>query len=282
MAYDIEVSKAQMAALTDGYTGHDLNESNIYPSVLNVLQSDKQYDAFSDGDSITKAMYGKVFIRTDENTTKDLKDSIEGTILKIERGFEIRENDGKIIDSGHGFLDNDKKKEFLTMGLRPKNMVKVLLSTYSYEKTMEMMTAINEGKENLKKGDYPFCIVVVKGSSFGSWFDVEDGMKSIAKEVYDKPISNVAVPSFKLEVSGEKFSSDEYGDYYGFKFDVKPNDPDDAVKFMTFAMEMKDFSMFYKVADKTNEAIDKTFEGLDGEPIEGEVVEGDKFLDSLE
>jgi len=116
MGKELSVTEDQMDRLVSvGYTGHDIGAS----------KSDKQYEAFSDGEDITKKMYGKLFVRDDSNTTEDLKDEIEGTVIKIERGYEIRNEENGIEESGYGFLDALEKDEYEAQGFKPINMVKV-------------------------------------------------------------------------------------------------------------------------------------------------------------
>lgn len=247
------VSETQADKLVGiGFTGHDIGQGNLYPSVVNILQSDKQYDAFSDGDSITKKDYGKLFVRTDNNVVGDLKDKIEGTIIKIERGYEIRNSDNKIEESGYGFLDAIEKDEYVQKGFKPINMVKVLLAIGTFAQVEKAMTKLNNKlskKETVGKEDYPFTVVPVKGASFGNWFPIENEMANIAKEVFNRPLAQLPTIAFRLIVTSKKEEGSDFT-YYAMDYDVKANDPDDAINFTPYLLEAKDQHLFYKVKER--------------------------------
>ena len=237
-----------------GVTGHDIGAGNIYPSSVNILQSDKQYEAFEDGDNITKKMYGKLFVRKDINKTSDLVDKIEGTMIKIEKGYEVRDNDNKIIESGYGFLNAMEKDEYAERGLRAINMVKVLLAMKDSEETAKAMESLNEKiarGEKVTNADYPFAVVVVKGASFGNWFNVEKQMQDLANEYFLKPLSQIPVIAFRLVITSQKEEGDGYT-YYNMDFDVKPNEPEEALKFSPYLLEAKEQHLFYKVKERIN------------------------------
>lgn len=254
-----KVDQADMDKLVGlGVTGHDIGAGNIYPSSVNVLQSDKQYEAFEDGDSITKKMYGKLFIRRDSNKTTDLVDEIRGTMIKIERGYEIRDAENKIVESGYGFLNAIEKDEYGTQGLKPINMVKVLLATGDSKETKKAMGELNakmaSGKQ-VSNADYPFAVVVVKGSSFGNWFNVEKMMQDLANEHFLKPLNQIPVIAFQLIVTSKKEEGDGYT-YYSMDFNVEPNDPAEALEFSPYLLEAKEQHLFYKVKEKVHDGLD--------------------------
>lgn len=254
-----KVDQADMDKLVGlGVTGHDIGAGNIYPSSVNILQSDKQYEAFEDGDSITKKMYGKLFIRRDSNKTSDLVDEIKGTMIKIERGYEIRDTENKIAESGYGFLNSIEKDEYAAQGLKPINMVKVLLATGDAKETKKAMDDLNakmaSGKQ-VSNADYPFAVVVVKGSSFGSWFDVEKMMQDLANEHFMKPLNQIPVIAFKLIVTSKKEEGDEYT-YYSMDFNIEPNEPAEALEFSPYLLEAKEQHLFYKVKEKVHGDMD--------------------------
>ena len=257
-----KVDQADMDKLIGlGVTGHDIGAGSIYPSSVNILQSDKQYEAFEDGDSITKKMHGKLFIRRDSNKTSDLVDEIKGTIIKIERGYEIRVRDAekhRIAESGYGFLNSIEKDEYAAQGLKPINMVKVLLATGDAKETKKAMDDLNakmaSGKQ-VSNAEYPFAVVVVKGSSFGNWFNVEKMMQDLANEHFMKPLNQLPVIAFKLIVTSKKEEGDGYT-YYSMDFNVEPNDPAEALEFSPYLLEAKEQHLFYKVKEKVHDGMD--------------------------
>lgn len=254
-----KVDQADMDKLVGlGVTGHDIGAGNIYPSSVNILQSDKQYEAFEDGDSITKKMYGKLFIRRDSNKTSDLVDEIKGTMIKIERGYEVRDTENKIAESGYGFLDSIEKDEYAAQGLKPINMVKVLLATGDAKETKKAMDDLSakmaSGKQ-VSNADYPFAVVVVKGSSFGNWFDVERMMQDLASEHFMKPLNQIPVIAFKLIVTSKREEGDGYT-YYSMDFNVEPNEPAEALEFSPYLLEARNQHLFYKVKEKVHGDMD--------------------------
>jgi len=254
-----KVDQADMDKLIGlGVTGHDIGAGSIYPSSVNILQSDKQYEAFEDGDSITKKMYGKLFIRRDSNKTSDLVDEIKGTMIKIERGYEIRDAENKIAESGYGFLNSIEKDEYAAQGLKPINMVKVLLATGDAKETTKAMDDLNakmaSGKQ-VSNADYPFAVVVVKGSSFGNWFNVEKMMQDLANEHFMRPLNQIPVIAFKFIVTSKEEEGDGYT-YYSMDFNIEPNEPAEALEFSPYLLEAKEQHLFYKVKEKVHDDMD--------------------------
>ena len=286
--------KEEIAAFSEvEYTGHDMGQSNVYPSIVNVLQSDKQFKAFPDNKASELVdNYGKLFIRTEHNVLGDLVDTLDGTIVKVERGWEAYNKEGKIEESGHSFLKGDMKQALEeNYGETPKNMVKVLFSPYDFQTTSIKLDALNakiNNNEALVKSDYPFVIAVVKGDAFGSWIECEEEMNRIAAEEFGIPMYKVPIPAFKIKLSSEKREG-ERGDYYVLDFKVEENDPIEAKKFFTFLPVVKEVSMFYKVKDRIGhdesseaEIIDRTFEGMDKEEVkEADVVDIDEIGEDL-
>lgn len=286
MSKELAISDAQMDKLVSvGYTGHDIGAGAVYPSVVNILQSDKQYEAFVDGDSITKKMYGKLFVRTDSNKVEDLVDSIEGTVVKIERGYEIRSGENKIEESGYGFLDAIEKGEWEEKGMKPVNMVKVLLALGSFtqvdKKMQELKNKVSRG-ETPSKADYPFCIVAVKGASFGNWFNVEKGMQDLANEHFHRPLNQIPTIAFKLIVKSAKEEGSDFT-YYTFDFDVVANEAEEAINFTPYLLEAKTQPLFYKVKERINreEVFDEMKETAGIVEDEDVVVDTGEEMDEL-
>lgn len=253
-----ELAKVDQTAMDKlvglGVTGHDIGAGNIYPSSVNILQSDKQYEAFEDGDNITKKMYGKLFIRKDINKTTDLVDELRGTMIKIEKGYELRDIENKIEESGYGFLNAMGKDEYAAQGLKPINMVKILLAPWDSKETERRMSLLNEKMargEQVSSADYPFVVVAVKGSSFGNWFNAEKQMQDLANEHFMRPLSQIPVIAFQLVITSKKEEGEGYT-YYSMDFKVEPNDPEEALKFSPYLLEAKEQHLFYKVKERVS------------------------------
>ncbi len=246
--------KQKEALFNSDYTGITVGGSVAYPPVINILQSDKQYKAFGEAEMSNK-MHGKLFVRTDSNKVEDLLDEIEGTAIKIEAGYEVRDGDQKIVDSNTGFLDPDAKETAIEEGLRPMNMVKVLMALGTPE---EMSKRVKEYGQKVAKGtatkeDYPFALLVIKGSSWGSWIEAQDKMEDLCQKTYQTSYHDTIASLFRLSLRSEKQYSPKFGDYYSFEVGVELNDPDTASLFAPMVFAGKNESLFWQVGKRTQE-----------------------------
>lgn len=270
MANEITVAQRQVIIKPE-YTGIQIGGGVSYPPIINILQSDKQYKAFGD-DEITSKMYGKLFVRTDLNKIADLVDEIEGTAIKIETGHEVRDDSG-IVASGSGFLSADDKEEYVSQGLKPLNMVKVLVAlgdskevlarTAAYEKKLAQGTA--------RKEDFPFALLVIKGSGWSTWIEVQDMMEELTQKEYSTSYRDSIASLFKLSIRSEKQHSASFGDYYSFKMGVELNPASEASEFAPLVFKMKDYGLFSKVGERVQadnskegvaEAVEEIFESM--------------------
>lgn len=263
-----EIVKSQKDLLFKSeYTGINTSGGAVYPPVINVLQSDKQFKAFGDADMSTKS-YGKLFVRTEANTPEDLVDEITGTAIKIEVGHEIRDSQ-TIVSSGDRLLNAEEKAEIEEQGLNPINMVKVLLALGD-SKTVLAKAKVYE--EKLKAGtasssDFPFALLPIKGSSWGSWIEVQEQMESLCQREYGVSASDSIASLFKFSVKSKENHSTKYGKYYSLEMGVELNDPDEAAAFAPLVVGMKDYGLFYKVGEKIEEREQLEDKGVDAERI---------------
>lgn len=232
------------------YTGINVSTGLVYPPIVNILQSDKQFKAFGDEEISTKS-YGKLFVRTESNSKDDLVDEIEGTAIKVEVGHEIRDQQ-TILSSGSNLLSPEEKERVEEEGNTPVNMVKVLLALGDSEKVLKKMEVY---KEKLEQGtatsnDFPCALLPIKGSSWGSWIEVQEQMESLCQKAYGRGYRDSIASLFKFTVKSKENYSSKYGNYYSFELAVELNDPDEAAEFAPLVMGMKDFGLFYKVAEK--------------------------------
>lgn len=246
-----EITKSQKDVLfKSDYTGINTSSGMVYPPVINILQSDKQFKAFGDADMSTKS-YGKLFIRTEVNKPEDLVDKIEGTAIKIEVGHEIRDEQS-VVSSGDRLLNAEEKEEIESNGLNPVNMVKVLLavgdSKEVLEKTKEYEKKMQEG--NATSADFPFALLSIKGSSWGSWIEAQQKMEELTQRNYGVGVGDSIASLFKFTVTSAEEHSAKYGTYYSTHVDVELNDPDEAAAFAPLVVGMKDYGLFYKVSEK--------------------------------
>lgn len=261
------ITKSQKEVLfKSDYTGINTSGGMVYPPVINILQSDKQFSAFGDAEMSTKH-YGKLFIRTEVNTPEDLVEEIEGTAIKIEVGHEIRDDSG-VIDSGERLLSSEEKEEVEAKGLKPINMVKVLLALGDSKEVIAQAKKYEEklASNSATSSDFPFALLSIKGTSWGSWIEAQQKMDELCQRQYGVSANDTMASLFKFTVKSKEEHSAKYGKYYSVDVDVELNDPDEAAEFAPLVMGMKDFGLFYKVAEKTNpdKSVDaeKVFEGM--------------------
>ena len=250
MAKDLALSQRKVLFNTE-YTGILVGGNTTYPPIINILQSDKQFKAFGDAE-ISNKSYGKVFIRTDNNKVEDLKESLEGTAIKVESGFEVRDADQKIIESGVGFLDPDQKEEYEANGCKPLNMVKVLLAIGDSKTVLAKVKKYEEmaRSRTANKEDFPFALLVIKGSSWGSWIEAQEKMEDLCQKEYGNSSRDSIASLFKFTVRSTKNHSTSFGDYYSIDLDVALNDPEEASAFAPVVVSMKDYSLFFKVGER--------------------------------
>ena len=247
------------------YTGININSGFVYPPVINILQSDKQFKAFGDEDISTKS-YGKLFVRTDTNSPEDLVETLEGTAIKIEAGHEIRDEQ-KVIGSGNYMLGPEEKEDIEQAGHTPVNMIKVLIALGD---SKEVLAKMDKYKEKLEKNsatsnDFPCALLPIKGSSWTSWIEVQEQMESLCQREYGVSYRDSIASLFKFTIKSKENYSSKYGKYYSFDLAVELNDPDEAAEFAPLVVAMKDFGLFYKVAEKIEskeKEAEKIFEGM--------------------
>lgn len=276
----VVTKKAESVLFNQEYTGFDFSLRDAeYPPVVNVLQSDKQFKAFpSAKNSELVDHYGKLFIRTDNNKPKDLKKTITGTVIKIEQGHEVRDpSTNKIISSDSEMLSKEEKQEYWDKDMKPTNMVKILLAFGTAEKVKEQLAVYNKKMEDgtATREDFPFGVVVIKGTSWGSWLDAIDTMDSMAKESLQKGYKEVLSTVFTFEV-GSKEETSSFGDYFSVTVTPDFNSMEEATAFAPLMLEMKEIGLFYKVEERIGqeedkEVVDKVFEGMEtkAEKVDG-------------
>jgi hypothetical protein len=253
-----ELTKVQTDLIFNSdYTGISTGASMVYPPVVNILQSDKQFKAFGDAEISTK-LYGRVFVRTEANHPEDLVEEIVGTAIKIETGHEVRD-DQTVVSSGGNMLSLEERQDIEEQGLRPVNMTKVLIALGTPKEVSQKMDAYKTKLEagNATSADFPFALLPIKGSSWGSWIEAQSKMQDLCHRNYGKDYRDTIASLFKMSIKSEKQFSAKYGDYYSFEVGIELNDPDTAAEFAPLVMEMKDFSLFNKVAQRV-EARDAT------------------------
>jgi len=217
---------------------------------LSILQSSGQSQYFTDGEQIAIKDYGKLFLyeKGIDLGTEDLLDSVEGTIMRITRGYKIlgyklnkkgekipdRQN---VIRSGKGIFKD--KESYMKNNPEEyiENQVVIILALYDPQKTVNMVVA----------GEAPFIRYNVAKSAYGATFTLKSEMdKAIAKvPVYGKTNSNnVESEVFILVIKTKKVRNDNQQEYYVPTFQVKVNKPEVALNYRPIAQEWKKREFF--------------------------------------
>lgn len=239
------VTKEQMGALINPeFSGLDLDEAKTYPPSINVLQSDKQYKSFPD---VKKSelidRHGEVFVRSKEgNSLKDLKTELEGTIVGIQKGYEVyRENEDRtrsFVDAGRGYYPKDEKESREeNEGVEILNMVKVVICFADSKEEVE---------EIISDGGNPFAILPIKKASFGEWFDAEKQMNTLAlaSDIYQHRGANKLLASvFRIKITGKQVEGNAFS-YFVPGLEISLNKPDTAYALASFVTQFKDIDLF--------------------------------------
>lgn len=281
---EIITDQQKLNALTNPeYSGNDSVGGSLFPPILNILQSDKQYKAFGveeiTGDTTPERKKeianligelsvnkGKLFIRRQTgNTIEDLVDSVTGTLIKFEFGMEVLEGDGanaKIVDSSNLIIKKEDKDKWLAThpGKTYRNMVKIILSPDSNREIIE--SAISQGIN-------PFFLLPIKGSAWPNWNKAKTEMNQLAmaSNIYGhKQAHKLAVSVFKFTITSMKVEQGSLT-YYVPDIKVALNDPNTAFDLSKYTLSMKDFSLFSQVPkaieenNMDDEELSKTFNG---------------------
>lgn len=285
-------STQKSVLIKPAYTGNISDSRPNWIPVINIMQSDKQYEAFGeDGNQITKAMYGKLFIRKDSrsgefNTLSDLVDEIGGTVMKIQYGHEIYEKDlggqkGKMLESNTGMIPANQRETWIQQNPDKiyKNMVKVVLATKT----------VDETKSLIASGVNPFCVLVIKGNGWGNWFDTVKEMdaQAMASALYEhQKASDLAATVFKFTVKSSKDTSEDGFVSYSPIVEVSLNSPDMATAYYELAKDMENVELFSKriVEKVSGDTVMKVAEAMTNTATkvgEAEIVDAEEYLNSL-
>jgi hypothetical protein len=219
----IEKPDAKVATAMDfnaafgDYTGSDYNRGGTsYPYLL-IMQSDKQFDNFIDGEKMTKETYGKLFVRSqDKNHISDLKNTFQGIVIKEQQGAELWK-DNKCLFTANHFVNAEMKQELsMKHGVdvkEVKNVIKLLVKLTPKNKLFN-------GEEN------EFAMITIKGASFMPY---NEQVKEKQQELFVKSeqmkamgipnVSKVPVVFWTLDISSKPVT-EKGRTYYVFDFKV--------------------------------------------------------------
>jgi len=288
---------------TSGLDGVEDTRTMPFPLELSIVQKLTGDSLFENPDTNDRSAQGRIFIRPrkvknsegkyvyeKKLTSADLQDFIELTLLKVEFGVEIwRKENKEGLDfpvtvtycRSKNMIRANERDAWITahnpdqseMGYRYTNQVKLILTPYSSEEVVEMVS----------KGDNPFVSISLSGTDgWNTWGVINEEMTKVKKQAGVKgSLKDVLSSVFKITLSTVKTKSGA-NEYYIFDAKVGMNDLQEALRFEELVNSLdKEFTFFFNTSTQdptlrevevtTNEIIDRTFD-VDAEVVE-EVVE---------
>jgi hypothetical protein len=239
-----------------------------FPYII-VLQSDKTFKQFVDGNTITTEQFGKMFIRTTaKNHSSDLRSMMSGILVKEQLGSEMWVN-GKLVYSSDRYLSEGEKQDLIAKykpnskkGERPNNMIKLLIK---FDKPYILASG-----DELEYG-----IFAIKGTNFPSHNDMRNQQKLLlATAKMRVSPEQVPVVLWHLDISTVLTTGDY--DIYNVKFDVKMNDFATSKKYAEDMLKANSLSLFTAFAPtEEDEAIEEVFKDEVQPAKEAEIVDAD-------
>jgi len=218
----IKADESKISTDFGGVTGSTYKKLQTSYPYLNILQSDKQVEKFSDFEDITMKDYGKLYIRSQNgNSSKDLLDKISGTIIGEQSGSELWDETG-IVYGSKEFVNQDIKDKFISeRGSAPDNVVKLLLK-------LDKEIKLDNGEK------YGYVMITIKRSGWGNYTKLIEQEKNLvlnSKEI-NAPLDAIPVCFFNITIITEKTEDKKLKrSWYNMKFDVKMNSYKESVEF---------------------------------------------------
>jgi len=222
-----QISGEELIKTFGASTGSNVSKSGGGYPYINILQSDKQAEKFSDPENINmKDDYGKMYIRSrNSNSTKDLVSEIKGTIIKEQKGSELWVNGEQVYAKSNDTASQEEKdRVFGTHSAYPTNVIKMLIK-------LEVPQTLGNGEE------YQFVMVTIKGSSWGGYFDLVEAQKKLVLESNEigGALDAIHVCFWNLTLKTTKMEKNVNGQkrkWYAFEFGVELNSIDKAKGFI--------------------------------------------------
>ena len=245
---ELALTKEEKELLTADETGVDVGKEGFpFPMHIKILSRDAQYDQFTDGNTITKEMYGLLYLLDGQIQTSTVKlvDKIEGTMMKNSYGtiiFEVvpvkgqKEDDLKYVTMQPGNLPNKNKKAWhiANPGYTYQNQVKIVIALGTPEEIIEKLAI----------GESPFAELRIKKTGYGAWIGIGKRFKEARSKskLYDAN-ENVIACGYKLTLGSEQ-QEGNYGPYYIPTIDIDINSSVVALAFRGIWQEWQDIHLF--------------------------------------
>lgn len=267
-----------------------------FPRELKIVQDNTGDNKFENPDDNDRANKGKIFIRpeavVDDNgdktypklTTSDLHEALTCTLINVEYGVEIWEKETnpdwkfprkKTLCRSNKMITQQERDSWLEKhnpnddddGLHYTNMVKVVMTPFSAEETIEMMTQDRN----------PFVVVQLSGGNgWKTWQKIRTQMTEIKKSLNIKTsLSNIISSLFKIT-----WTTAKDGQYYNFEANVSLNDANDALALESLVSEFSEnFSFFYNGSNSMPELRDAGMQTEEVVDVESQDEESEDLLE---
>jgi hypothetical protein len=272
---ELTVTPSGLAKMYGGKTGSDVQKDGANYLNLNILQSDKQFEAFADGEDITQKLYGKLFVRSGNgNTIADLVDTVTGVLIQEQRGSELWV-DGKPVYSSREFANDVQKAELeKEFGEAPKNVVKLLLR-------LDTPMKLSSGET------IQYAVITIKGTGWGAYREMmETQRKLLAAHPYLKvPLSSLPVNFWRLVVKSKKVEDTQNGQkrsWYMYSFVPELLEVTEAEKYRAEMMEACEIDLIRISAVSERREVEIEEDEVSIEDVTGEADEKSVDRDEID
>lgn len=231
----------------------DLEQPRMdFPRLIKILQSENQWKWFGKNE-VSPSDYGKLFFNKGEEAGchADLMDSIEGTILKVERGCIIFTDDKKreIVSKQPDMIPPSCRDVWISENSPYvyQNQSRVTVALHSAVETLEMLKARSDGDMGV---EMPLAVILLKGSSYGQVFELWKQMTDLMKDdsywstVSSKDRKGILKSLFKLTVKTEKLINEDSLEYYSPIVNLSLNTAQEALSFEQLVINLDEFPFY--------------------------------------
>lgn len=197
-----------------------------------------------------------VFQDEDKIKDGDMREVYTATLLKVEFGCEIWKKERKegadfddktVYARSKDMIRPDEREMWLAThnpsedayGYKYTNMIKMILTPYSFEEVSEMMLT----------GKNPFVVLELHGTDgWNTWRTINKRMTEVKRELKVKSkLSDMLSSLFVFDISSQPT---EDGKYYMFNVDVRLNDINEALRLEELVNNFSaDFTFFYNTSN---------------------------------
>lgn len=287
IASNSNLSPESLKEAFGGYTGSDYSSGGSGYPYLTILQKNSTTDNFNDANEIAQGDYGKIYVRQSVNSRNDLMDSVQGVVIKEQKGAELWV-EGQCVFTANHFVNAEEKSELaLKHNCEPhdvKNVIKVLVRLVKPVK-------------NATGDDITHAVFTVKGASFMPYNkQVKEKQQLLFTksgqfmEMGIRAVEDVPVVFWLLNITSDLVVDNQRNrSYFTYKFDVKEMPAEKAFTLKDDMVQVASFDLISmsEMSEKKETLESKSVVNESAKQVEviekmesgdDEVVEGD-FID---